>query len=419
MRNPFLFPIGAFAFFRFIFFNTWPLAFGSPDFYFFAQFLLFSRNKRKAYETKGVLVEADAGSAHEENFGASTSVSTPPRLPPMTKLEMLKACLPYFPIYFVASFLANTSFGLTDVLSASILLSTSCLFTLILSVLFRLESLSTMKVLSVAISVGGVLIVWLLAMNYDESIVKISGTKNFYVGNIYAIVSALLYGVYSVMLKKIAVDEDRVNMTFFFGLVGLLSMVILWPIFIILNFYQIEVFELPSWEIFGLLILNYLFGTLLPNFFWGIAVLYTSPLITSIGISLITPVSVVINVLWKGDSFFNYRLLASIFMIISFVMVNLTALYPKFNYFFEDNLCPTRFKRRRPLHRQVTQEMSLLDAFTTNESSMTFPPNELDANSLPTEDRTPMQALPISPTRHFPEKDLSYLTNTFISDLRD
>lgn len=65
-------------------------------------------------------------------------------------------------------------------------------------------------------------------------------------GDAMAAFSAILYGVYTIVLKKQVGDESRVNMQLFFGLVGLFNTVLLWPGFIILHILGIETVGMPD-----------------------------------------------------------------------------------------------------------------------------------------------------------------------------
>lgn len=58
--------------------------------------------------------------------------------------------------------------------------------------------------------------------------------------------SAIMYGIYTIVLKKQVGDESRVDMRLFFGLVGLCNMLLLWPGFIIMHFVGLETFQLPG-----------------------------------------------------------------------------------------------------------------------------------------------------------------------------
>ncbi|KAL9606819.1 MAG: hypothetical protein Q9179_000027 [Wetmoreana sp. 5 TL-2023] len=66
------------------------------------------------------------------------------------------------------------------------------------------------------------------------------------IGDALALLSAVLYGVYTTVMKKKIGDEARVDMPLFFGFVGLFNMLMLLPGFPILHFTGIEPFALPS-----------------------------------------------------------------------------------------------------------------------------------------------------------------------------
>jgi solute carrier family 35, member F5 len=63
-----------------------------------------------------------------------------------------------------------------------------------------------------------------------------------------ALLSAVLYGAYAVLMKREIGDERRVNMVVFFGLVGVWNVVLLWPGFFVLHWLGLERWELPPTE---------------------------------------------------------------------------------------------------------------------------------------------------------------------------
>jgi solute carrier family 35, member F5 len=65
------------------------------------------------------------------------------------------------------------------------------------------------------------------------------------VGDLLALFSAILYGLYATLMKKRAGNEARINVLLFFGFVGIFSMIILSPGFFILHYTGVENFELP------------------------------------------------------------------------------------------------------------------------------------------------------------------------------
>jgi solute carrier family 35 protein F5 len=71
-------------------------------------------------------------------------------------------------------------------------------------------------------------------------------TGEIALGDAMAAFSALMYGLYTIVMKKQVGDESLVNMPLFFGLVGFFNVVLLWPGFFILHWTGIEPFALPE-----------------------------------------------------------------------------------------------------------------------------------------------------------------------------
>lgn len=67
----------------------------------------------------------------------------------------------------------------------------------------------------------------------------------FLLGDFVALLGAGFYGCYTTLLKLRLQHESRVDMTLFFGFVGLYCLVFLWPFIFILSALGIEPFELP------------------------------------------------------------------------------------------------------------------------------------------------------------------------------
>lgn len=65
------------------------------------------------------------------------------------------------------------------------------------------------------------------------------------VGDILALISALFYAMYVILLKVRIKSESRIDMQLFFGFVGLFNIVVCFPLGVILHLTGIEVFELP------------------------------------------------------------------------------------------------------------------------------------------------------------------------------
>lgn len=65
-------------------------------------------------------------------------------------------------------------------------------------------------------------------------------------GDSLALLSAVFYALYVILLKVKIREESRVNMQLFFGFVGLFNILCCWPIGVILHLVGLETFELPS-----------------------------------------------------------------------------------------------------------------------------------------------------------------------------
>jgi len=141
-------------------------------------------------------------------------------------------------------------------------------------------------------------------------------------GDMLAFISAVVYGIYAVVMKKRIGDEGRVNMPLFFGMVGLLNVVLMWPGFILLHVAGIERFALPPTGRIWIIILVNSTSSLVSDFCWAFAMLLTSPLVVTVGLSLTIPLSLVGQMIIDGlYSGFTYWLGAFI-VFLSFVFIN-------------------------------------------------------------------------------------------------
>jgi len=65
-------------------------------------------------------------------------------------------------------------------------------------------------------------------------------------GDCLALLSALFYAIYVILLKVRIRSESRIDMQLFFGFVGLFNILACWPIGVVLHFTGVERFELPT-----------------------------------------------------------------------------------------------------------------------------------------------------------------------------
>jgi len=116
-----------------------------------------------------------------------------------------------------------------------------------------------------------------------------------------ALFAAILYGLYAVAFVKTVGDESRVKMPVFFAFIGVVTVVLLWPGMVILHWSGIEPFSLPQdTRVWSIVILNAVFS-LVADIAWAYALLFISPLVVTVGLSLTIPLSLV------GQMVFNQQ----------------------------------------------------------------------------------------------------------------
>ena len=113
-------------------------------------------------------------------------------------------------------------------------------------------------------------------------------------GDIEAVVGAMFYAAYSVMLKAKGSDLDMIVL---YGFTGVVNIFMFFAGIIILNFVGIEVFWLPTGIEAGFLILNAVFGTFISDFLWALSVMYLNPTLCTVGLSLTIPFSIIADII--------------------------------------------------------------------------------------------------------------------------
>jgi solute carrier family 35 protein F5 len=147
-------------------------------------------------------------------------------------------------------------------------------------------------------------------------------TAEIALGDAMAAFSAVMYGVYTIVLKRQVGDESRVNMVLFFGLVGLFNMLLLWPGFVILHFTGIEPFVLPDTGRIWTIVLVNSFSSLVSDICWAYAMLLTTPLVVTVGLSLTIPLSLVGQIFLQGQYSSAIYWVGAAIVFLSFLVVN-------------------------------------------------------------------------------------------------
>ncbi|KAG6911878.1 hypothetical protein DXG01_000125 [Tephrocybe rancida] len=250
--------------------------------------------------------------------GLSRPLPTAEILPPLTIRETRDLAIIFCFLWFIANWTLNVALDYTSVASATILSSTSGLFTLAIGRIFKVEILTVVKFGAVILSFTGVVLVSLS----DSSSSPLLEPNNLLLGDIMALISAIVYALYVTLLKVRIRIESRVDMQLFFGFVGLFNVLTCWVVGVVLHVSGVEPFELPTSSAVIKAILINMFFTLSSDYIYLIAMLKTTPLVVTVGLSLTIPLAVIGDLL-LGRAVKGMVFLGALLVIFSFVMVGL------------------------------------------------------------------------------------------------
>ncbi|THH07613.1 hypothetical protein EW145_g3249 [Phellinidium pouzarii] len=223
-------------------------------------------------------------------------------LEPLTTRQTAKLALAFCLIWFAANWSVNASLEFTSVASSTILSSTSGFFTLVMGRVFKVETMSLVKIIAVTTSFLGVVLVSVSdsasAIPHDPAadvpgFLRHSLQASSILGDFLALLSALCYALYVILLKVKIKEESRIDMQLFFGFVGLFNILMLWPIGLILHLTGVEPLTIPpSGKAWTAVLIN-MFITVSSDYIYVIAMLKTTPLLVTIGLSLTIPIAIV------------------------------------------------------------------------------------------------------------------------------
>jgi len=265
----------------------------------------------------------------DDDQGPAMSMSGDPQPPEgvlsvkETAILSLEFCL----LWFGANYLVAGCLEYTSVASSTILTSTSSIWTLVFGAAVRVESFTFKKLIGVLASLAGIILI---------STVDLAGKDNddnrgnfphktqgeIAIGDTMAFGSALMYGLYTVVMKKRIGNEDRVNMPLFFGLVGLFNVVFLWPGFLILHFTGVETFQFPpTGKIWTIVLLNSA-SSFLSDYCWAYAMLLTTPLVVTVGLSMSIPLSLIGQMILSAQYSSALYWVGAFIVLLSFLFIN-------------------------------------------------------------------------------------------------
>lgn len=178
-----------------------------------------------------------------------------------THHKTAKTALIFCILWFIANYMYQLALDASETALVTLLSTTSSLFTLLLAASFPSSSgdrFSLSKCAAVMLSLGGAVVVTMSEINESQS------SR----GIVLSLFSAFFYACYLVLVKRKNDIDEKIDIIEFFGFVGLWNILLLWPLFLVLNFTQIEPFEMPNKKQFLILFLNGLIGTVISEALW-------------------------------------------------------------------------------------------------------------------------------------------------------
>jgi solute carrier family 35 protein F5 len=301
-------------------------------------FRKLNRNRNVTSEESQAFLKPD-----NDNDGLPDSRS-PAIPPPRTHIGLIptaRLSLAFCILWFSANYFAMACLQHTTVASTTILTSTSSIWTLLIGACTHTERFTLRKLLGVLASFIGIVLVShadLTTPHHPQSNNPSSSTgspsitnpfptkpaSELFLGDTLAFLSAIIYGAYTITLKRTTIRcaPLQLNMPLFFGLVGLCNALLLFPLFPLLHYTHIERFQLPpTSRIWKILMMNSAFS-LFSDICWAYAMVLTSPLVVTVGLSLTIPLSLVGEMVLQGRKEGLVYWLGALVVVGSFVFVD-------------------------------------------------------------------------------------------------
>lgn len=240
-------------------------------------------------------------------------------LPPLSIVETGILAMQFAIVWFAANWSFVAALGYTSVASGTTLGASSGFFTLLLGSMVGTDTFAPGKVVSVVLSFLGVaLVTW---SDHGTSSVSAGDASNPLLGDMLAILSALCYAVYVTLLKVRIGSEDRISMPLFFGFVGLFNLVAFWPVGLVLDWLGIEPLALPSDANMWLGVVVNMAITVVSDFAYLLAMLKSSPLFTTIGLSLTIPMAALGGMAHDPSSLHLQNVVGGLLVLLSFAAI--------------------------------------------------------------------------------------------------
>jgi len=235
----------------------------------------------------------------------------------MSFLKFTLFIFPFTVMWFAANYLYAIGLPLTNLPSVLSLEQTTTVLVFILSILVLKEKPTILKVLSVVVCVGGVVVIAFSDNNTFHGGIG----KRALMGDVFIILSTIASATFMVFQKKFLFELSRVAVNIFLSMIGLCNAIFFSIGLVIVHFTGFEVVSFPSSSMgLTLLFVNALialFFNVLLN--WGI--ILTSPIFIRIAAVCSIPASFLIQWLISSEGMNWMRILGAVLIFVGFLLL--------------------------------------------------------------------------------------------------
>ena len=217
------------------------------------------------------------------------------------------------PIWVVAQSTYNWALAGVSVSVSTVLSTTSCVWTFLLSLVFLGERFSWVKVAGVTLTLGGASIVALEG----------GGTAAWW-GIALSLLSAVAYGCYTTAIRRLAPDGGGVRLQLLFGFIGVFCACTLGPLTGTLH--ATGVMRVPPLNggLMGLILTKGLTDNVLSDLLWAWAIQLTSATLATVGLALTIPLAMVADLLIDGNVPGPSLAVGSFLVVLGFLLTSLS-----------------------------------------------------------------------------------------------
>lgn len=195
------------------------------------------------------------------------------------------------PLWFLAQGSYNWSLSGTSVSSSTVLSTTSCVFTFALSLLLLKEGFTWVKLAGVCVNVAGAVLV-----SFSDTSNADSSGGNTWWGDALALFSACMYALYTTAIRRLVPDGGDVDISAFFGFLGLFNAILLAPLVLTLHLTHVEDLTQITPLFVGCMLVKGLFDNVISDLLWARAIQLTSPTLATVALTLTIPMAMLSDV---------------------------------------------------------------------------------------------------------------------------